>query len=249
VLDPGTGLLTYSTAGHPPGILALADGTTLLLEGGRSVPLGVRPGRPRPEAEHTIPARATLLLYTDGLVERRRRSLDEGIERAGRVLHDGRVGSVEDLAGALMSSLSPAAGYDDDVALLLYRHPGPLEVSFPAEAGELGGVRRTLRTWLGQCQLDAQQAQNILVAAGEACANAVEHGHRDTPGDVVRLRAEAFADSLRLTVADTGRWKNADAVPGSHRGHGITFMRAMMQEVTINTGAAGTTVDMQTRIV
>ncbi|MFJ1765723.1 SpoIIE family protein phosphatase [Amycolatopsis sp. NPDC088138] len=249
VLDPGTGQLTYSTAGHPPGILALSDGTTLLLEGGRSVPLGVRPGRPRPEAEHTIPARATLLLYTDGLVERRRRSLDEGIERAGRVLHDGRVDPVEDLAGQLMSSLSPAAGYDDDVALLLYRHPGPLEVSFPAEAGELGHVRRTLRTWLGQCQLDAQQAQNILVAAGEACANAVEHGHRDTPGDLVRLRAEAFADRLRLTVADTGRWKNADVVPDSHRGHGITFMRAMMQEVTINTGAAGTTVDMQTRIV
>ncbi|MEA5363518.1 SpoIIE family protein phosphatase [Amycolatopsis sp., V23-08] len=249
VLDPGTGLLTYSTAGHPPGILALSDGTTLLLEGGRSVPLGVRPGRPRPEAEHTIPARATLLLYTDGLVERRRRSLDEGIARAGRVLHDGRVNAVEDLAGELMRSLSPDAGYDDDVALLLYRHPGPLEVSFPAEAGELGHVRRTLRTWLGQVQLDAQQAQNILVAAGEACANAVEHGHRDSPGDLVRLRAEAFADRLRLTVADTGRWKNADAVPNSHRGHGITFMRAMMQEVTINTGATGTTVDMQTRIV
>jgi PAS domain S-box-containing protein len=249
VLDPGTGQLIYSTAGHPPGILALSDGETLLLEGGRSVPLGVRPGRARPEAAHTIPARATLLLYTDGLVERRRRSLDEGIERAGRVLHDGRVNAVEDLAGDLMRSLAPTTGYDDDVALLLYRHPGPLEVSFPAEAGELGRVRKTLRTWLGQCQLDTQQAQNVLVAAGEACANAIEHGHRDSPGDIVLLRAEAFADSLHLTVADTGRWKTVEAAPGSSRGHGITFMRAMMHEVTINSTADGTTVDMLTRIV
>ncbi|MEU8632479.1 SpoIIE family protein phosphatase [Amycolatopsis sp. NPDC048633] len=249
VLDPVTGHLSYSTAGHPPGIIAGSDGSTALLEGGRSLPLGVRPGRARPAAEHTIPARATLLLYTDGLVERRRRSLDEGIERAGRVLHDGRAKPVEDLAGDLMTRLAPAAGYDDDVALLLYRHPGPLEVSFPAEPAELGRVRKALRSWLSQCQLDTLQAQNVLVAAGEACANAVEHGHRDSPGEIVRLRAEAFADRLHLSVADTGRWKTADASSGRHRGHGIAFMRAMTQNVTITTTADGTTVDMQIRIV
>jgi PAS domain S-box-containing protein len=249
VLDPGTGHLTYSTAGHPPGIVAGSDGSTVLLEGGRSLPLGVRPDRTRPDAEHTIPARATLLLYTDGLVERRKRSLDEGINRAGRLLHDGRASLVEDLAGDLMTRLAPATGYDDDVALLLYRHPGPLELSFPAEPAELGRVRRTLRRWLGQCQLDTQQAQNVLVAAGEACANAVEHGHRESPGETVRLRAEAFTDRLHLSVADTGKWKPGGDSSGTHRGHGITFMRAMMQNVTITTTATGTTVDMQTRIV
>jgi PAS domain S-box-containing protein len=248
VLDPATGQLTYSTAGHPPGILAGPDGETVLLEEGRSVPLGVRPGLERPESEHTIGARATLLLYTDGLVERRQRSLDDGIERAGRVLHDGRANPVEELAGQLMTRLAPATGYDDDVALLLYRHPGPLEISFPAEPAELAHVRQTLRGWLGRCRLGTQQAQNVLVAAGEACANAIEHGHRDAPGEAVRLRAEAFADSLRLTVADGGRWKEANPEGGAHRGHGLAFMRAMMREVSIHTDAGGTTVDMRTAI-
>jgi anti-sigma regulatory factor (Ser/Thr protein kinase) len=86
------------------------------------------------------------------------------------------------------------------------------------------------------------------VAAGEACANAIEHGHRDAPGDTVRLRAEALVDDLRLTVADTGRWKTPQPDLNTHRGRGVALMRALMQQVTITSGAAGTTVDMHTRI-
>src|SRR4029077_12180474 len=78
VLNPDTGELAYSSAGHPPPILVHADGTTRTLEDGRDIPLGLRTDRPRPEARVTMPARATLLLYTDGLVERRGQSLDTG---------------------------------------------------------------------------------------------------------------------------------------------------------------------------
>ncbi|MFC1408521.1 SpoIIE family protein phosphatase [Streptacidiphilus sp. N1-12] len=248
VLDSRTGRLTYSSAGHPPGILALPDGTTSLLEEGRSLPLAVRPGRPRPEGECTIPARATLLLYTDGLVERRRHSLDSGIGQASAAVHEGRHAPVDDLATQIMARLSPTDGYDDDVALLLYRHPAPLEVAFPAEASQLATVRTTLRGWLDQCQIPPQTMQSVLVAAGEACANAIEHGHRHSPGDSVRLRAEAFVDNLRLTIVDSGRWKTPRPEENAHRGRGLTLMRAMMQQVIVTPGPAGTTVDMSTRI-
>lgn len=248
VLDPDTGSLTYSSAGHPPGILSHPDGTTVLLDEGRSVPLAVRPGRERPEGTCTVPARATLLLYTDGLVERRRRPLTAGIDQAGEAVQAGRDVAVDDLATHVMSQLAPSGGYDDDVALLLYRHPAPLEVAFPAESSQLAPVRKALRSWLAQCELPPHTVQNVLVAAGEACANAIEHGHRDAPGDTVRLRAEALVDDLRLTVADTGRWKTPQPGANSHRGRGVALMRALMHQVTITSGTAGTTVDMHTRI-
>ncbi|MFJ8906387.1 SpoIIE family protein phosphatase [Streptomyces sp. NPDC102351] len=248
VLDPATGELTYSSAGHPPGILVHPDGSTRLLEEGRALPLAVRPGRPRPEASCSLPARATLLLYTDGLVERRRRPLSTGIEQAGDAMQEGRDMPVEDLASTVMSRLAPAGGYDDDVALLLYRHPSPLEITFPAESSQLAPVRKALRSWLAQCDLPPNTVQNVLVAAGEACANAIEHGHRNAPGEDVRLRAVALVDTLRVTVADSGRWKVPQPEINAHRGRGMSLMHALMQHVTVSPGPSGTTVDMQMRI-
>ncbi|RFU39824.1 response regulator [Actinomadura logoneensis] len=249
VLNAETGELTYSSAGHPPGILVQADGATRLLEDGRSLPLAVRPGRERPESTCTIPARSTLLLYTDGLVERRRRPLSTGIHRAGEALQAGRNTAVDQLATEVMAHLAPADGYDDDVALLLYRHPAPLEMSFPADSAQLAPVRKALRGWLDQCDLPPGTVQNILVAAGEACANAIEHGHRDTPGRSVHFRAEAFVDDLHLRIADTGRWKTPRPELDTHRGRGMRLMRALMQQVTVTPGPSGTTVDMHARIV
>ncbi|MFJ1730639.1 SpoIIE family protein phosphatase [Streptomyces sp. NPDC088254] len=248
VLDPESGHLTYSSAGHPPGILAQPDGVTRLLDEGRSVPLGVRPGRARPEGACTVPGRATLLLYTDGLVERRRRPLTAGIDQAGEAVQAGRDVAVDELATEVMARLAPSGGYDDDVALLLYRHPAPLEMAFPAESTQLAPVRKALRSWLDRCELPPDTVQNILVAAGEACANAIEHGHRHAPGDPVRLRAEALVDDLCLTVADTGRWKTPQPELNTHRGRGVALMRALMQQVTITSSTGGTTVNMHTRI-
>ncbi|MGA2827219.1 MAG: SpoIIE family protein phosphatase [Streptosporangiaceae bacterium] len=248
ILDRETGRLTYSSAGHPPGILALPDGRTELLEDGRSFPLAVQPGIERTEASRIVPARAALLLYTDGLVERRRRSMDTGIAEAGAAVHRGDSAAVEDLATAIMTAMTPDGGYEDDVALVLYRHPAPLEVTFPAESAQLAPVRATLRTWLSRCDLSQKMVQDVLVAAGEACANAVEHGHRNAPGEQIQLRAAATVTQLRLTITDTGRWKVARSANGTNRGHGIPLMRALMQQVTIEPGDAGTTVDMQLRI-
>ncbi|WP_185949755.1 SpoIIE family protein phosphatase [Microbispora sp. KK1-11] len=248
VLDTTTGHLVYSSAGHPPGILAHSDGTTELLEGGRSTPLAVRPGHPRPESTHTMPARSTLLLYTDGLVERRRSPLTAGIDEASAAVQDGRSAPIEDLATQVMSRMTPDTGYNDDVALLLYRQPAPLEVAFPAESSQLAPVRTALRDWLNRCDITSSMIQNVLVAAGEACANAIEHGHRDAPGSTVRLRAVVTARDLHLTVTDSGRWKPPQPEANSHRGRGVALMRALMQHVTIQPGAAGTTVDLHARI-
>ncbi|MCY1145514.1 SpoIIE family protein phosphatase [Actinoplanes sp. Pm04-4] len=248
VLDPGSGDLTYASAGHPPAVVTHPDGATDLLDQGRSRPLGVRSAGDRPEARYTVPVRATLLLYTDGLVERRRQPLTAGIERVAAAVQQGRSAALEDLATDVMDSMAPAAGYDDDVAMLLYRHPGPLEFEFPAEATRLAPLRSMLRTWLARCGVDTLTAQNVLVAVGEACANAIEHGHRHLPGGRISLRAAVTADDLHLTITDSGLWKIPQPAANPHRGRGFALMRALMSEVTVTTGAAGTIVGLQARI-
>lgn len=248
VLDTGTGELVYSSAGHPPPILVNADGTTRMLEGGHTIALGIRRNWSRPEACVTLPARATLLLYTDGLVERRRFGLEHGIARAAAFVQDGRVLALDDLANQIMSGLAPTGGYQDDVALLLYRHPAPLELEFAAEASNLAASRAALRSWLGRVQVDADQAMNVLVAAGEAVSNAIEHGHRHTPEGTISLAATALVDQVQLTITDTGCWKTPQPEADPHRGRGIELMRGLMQDVTIKPGMAGTTVHLSVRI-
>ncbi|MFC7616299.1 SpoIIE family protein phosphatase [Actinokineospora soli] len=245
VLDPRTSRLVYSSAGHPPGILAHADGTTHLLDRGRSTPLAMRRPGARSEAESDVPVGATLLLYTDGLVERRGRSLTDGIGRAARVVHDHVDLPLDDLATEVMAELCPATGYDDDLALLLYRHHAPLDVTFPADPAQLASLRAALRGWLTRAQVGPAVIQDLLVATGEACTNAIEHGHRDNPGDPIHLRAELGLDTVRLTVADSGRWKVPARDDDGIRGRGTNLMRALTDHVTISHDASGTTVHMR----
>jgi serine phosphatase RsbU (regulator of sigma subunit)/anti-sigma regulatory factor (Ser/Thr protein kinase) len=248
VLNPDTGELVYSSAGHPPPILVHADGTTQLLEDGHTIALGARPDWSRPEARITIPARATLLLYTDGLVERRRKTLDFGISSVAAVVKDCRTSTLDDLANQIMAGLAPGEGYQDDVVVLLYRHPAPLHLTIPADVSQLAPTRHALRSWLAQMQLTPELSMDVLIAAGEAVANAIEHGHRHSPDGLISLGATALVDQLHLTVTDTGSWKTAQPEANSIRGRGITVMRGLMHDVTIDSETAGTTVQLTARI-
>jgi serine phosphatase RsbU (regulator of sigma subunit) len=120
VVDPATGTLRYSSAGHVPGIVVDGDGAARLLDEAGSLPLAVVPDLDRPEADVVLPSGSTLLLCTDGLIERRSEALDEGIARAVEALVAGRSLPVEDLAQVLRRKLLEDAP-DDDVAFLLYR--------------------------------------------------------------------------------------------------------------------------------
>ncbi|QEM44773.1 SpoIIE family protein phosphatase [Mycolicibacterium grossiae] len=248
VLDPDTGELVYSSAGHPPPILVHADGTTALLDDGLSMVLGIRPDRPRPEARLTMPPGATLVLYTDGLVERRRVLLDDGIAKVTDLVCRYRAESVDELVNRTMAGLEPGGGYQDDVVLLLYRQPAPLDLSFPPDADHLAPARVALREWLGDLQLDPEQTMRVLIAVGEAVANAIEHGHREHPDGTITLHASAVNHEVRVRITDTGSWKTPQPEINAHRGRGTAFMRAFMHDVAIETDASGTTVHLTARI-
>ncbi|PPK68568.1 SpoIIE family protein phosphatase [Actinokineospora auranticolor] len=245
VLDPETGVLTYSSAGHPPAVLATPDGTTRLLDEAQATPLAVLPGSARPEARCPLPVRSTLLMYTDGLVERRGVPLTDGMDVAGVAVREGSELPLEKLATHVMTRLSPAAGYDDDVAVLLCRHPGPLKLSFPADPARLGALRADLRAWLDRCGVGAETVEDVLLAVGEACANAIEHGYRDTDPGTVAFCAEAAVTDLHLTITDSGRWHEQDPDRDPHRGRGLALMRALAREVTVTSDHTGTTVHLR----
>ena len=120
VVDPVGKTLRYSSAGHPPAILVQDDGSSRLLKEAGSLPLAVSDDIARPEADVVLPDGATLLLYTDGLVERRDEAIDEGTARAVAVLTEGRHHDAAQLADLLTERLLADAP-NDDVAFLLYR--------------------------------------------------------------------------------------------------------------------------------
>ncbi len=248
VLSMETGELVYSSAGHPPPIMVRADGATELLDGEHGLPLALRPDWQRPEIRVTMPPRATLLLYTDGLVERRGQSLDDGMTRAAALVQSGRSQTLEEMADRLMSRLKPRDGYLDDVAMLLYRQPAPLWLEFAADASNLASSRNTLRGWLTRAGIDSDQIQDVLVATGEAVANAIEHGHRDRSAGTVSLRATAIVDRLQVTVTDSGAWKTPSQVADFSRGRGIDLMRILMEDCSIRSTEAGTTVSLCAKI-
>ncbi|WNV74483.1 SpoIIE family protein phosphatase [Geodermatophilus sp. DSM 44513] len=116
--DAGTGTRTlrWSSAGHLPPLLLAADGTARLLERAPELLLGVDPGVRRTDTTTPLHPGDTVVLYTDGLVERRDADLDDGLARlveAGRALSGA---TVEELCDGLLTRLAPE--YADDVALL-----------------------------------------------------------------------------------------------------------------------------------
>ncbi|GAA2656043.1 hypothetical protein GCM10010400_11100 [Streptomyces aculeolatus] len=122
VIDGVNRVIAYSSAGHPPPALLHPDGTVEFLDQATDPPLGARPEHiPRPQSKVPFSEGATLVLYTDGLIERRREDIDVGLNRlaASLIRHQGT--EPEALAGALLDDLTPPAGATDDIALVVIR--------------------------------------------------------------------------------------------------------------------------------
>ncbi|MFC8450405.1 PP2C family protein-serine/threonine phosphatase [Kitasatospora sp. NPDC057223] len=122
VIDRAARRITYSCAGHPPPLLVQADGTLRLLDAATDPPLGAWPETTRrTEAVAAYAPGATLVLYTDGLVERRGEDIDSGLARLTESLTRHRALAPEPLADALLADLGAGDGADDDTALVVVR--------------------------------------------------------------------------------------------------------------------------------
>jgi len=119
IIDADSHTCTLAGAGHLPPILALSDGTTRVPELPAGQSLGIGPAS-YVQARIKLPPGAILALYTDGLVESRTRSFDQGILALRSVLAREH-GNLEAIGDALIASL--AGRCEDDITVILARIP------------------------------------------------------------------------------------------------------------------------------
>jgi serine phosphatase RsbU (regulator of sigma subunit) len=124
VFDRRTRTLTYARAGHPPPLLIHADGTSAYLDHATSPPLGPVRNVCYRQAGTTVTENDTLLLYTDGLIERRREDLALGMERLTEFARTTCGLGVAELCDRFLHH-QPEAAFPDDRALLAVRFPPP----------------------------------------------------------------------------------------------------------------------------
>lgn len=211
--------VTWSNAGHLPPVLRLPDGSARLLSSEPDLLLGMSAESARTDSTVEVPEGSTLLLYTDGLVERRGEDLDVGLDRLRGLLVELGGSPLEELCDGLLSRLL-GEDADDDVALLAVRFRGqqaqegvnPLApgdtrrvdtversertLPLPAEASSAGQARRFVAAFLEENGL-ARWQDLAELAVSEVVTNAVLHAHT-----ALTVTAVLDADHLRVEVRD-----------------------------------------------
>jgi anti-sigma regulatory factor (Ser/Thr protein kinase) len=248
IADMNTESLHYSSAGHVPPVFATGEVYPELLADGHSVPLAVHRRERRPQATRPMSAGSTLLLYTDGLVERRGQSIDEQIDRVAQVVSDTAELPVEAVADEILRRLAPTAGYDDDVAIVVYRcPPRPLLIDADAAPQRLSDVRHRVAEWLDANGIAEPLADDIILVVNEACSNCVEHAYRGHDAGRMRIEAEVLDEQVRFCVVDSGSWKVPPADPGT-RGRGLLLISKIGDDVAVRGTDDGTSVEMSFRL-
>jgi serine phosphatase RsbU (regulator of sigma subunit)/anti-sigma regulatory factor (Ser/Thr protein kinase) len=237
----------FASAGHPPPLVIDPAGSARFLEEGRSVPLGAYAGTRYREAVVRLEPGSTIVLYTDGLVERRGSSLNQGLERLVSEA-SGRPAEPESLCDRLIGGLVGDQPPPDDVALLaahVVTVPDErLELELPCRLSTLAPLRRLLRHWLSGVRASSGEVQDILVAVSEAATNAIEHAHGPIEASY-RVEGWLLGDRVTVTVTDSGSWRERRGV---ERGRGTQLMRELMDGFELHTSGAGTVVELERRL-
>ena len=242
MLDWLSGELRYARAGHLPALLVGPDGARFA-EGGAGTVLAVV-GRPSfVEGSATIAEGTSVLLYTDGLVERRDEVVDEGLARLAAAAERHRNADPDTLADGVVADMLGQADPTDDVALVVVRLvPAPLTVTLPAVPASLRPLRRAVTAWATAAGLPDAAVDDLQLGVGEAAANAAEHAYPDTEGTFDTTLRRMASSEIAVRVRDHGTWRPAPADPGFRRGRGLQVIRAVGHDVRVTANSGGTEV-------
>ncbi|MFI8967110.1 SpoIIE family protein phosphatase [Streptomyces sp. NPDC053493] len=229
VHDPNEGKLVYASAGHLPILVRDEDGTVRRAEDPTGPPLGTG-GWLHASGSIALPPGSTAVLYTDGLVERRREDIDEGVAALERAL-SGATGTPQVVCDRLLRSLGVTAEHDDDVAVLVLQHParkGPDAELFHNAALELlGGVEAAPRARafasgvLASWRFPVELRDLGVLATSELVANSLQHG---TPPMRLRLRRTDRRLIIEVTDGDDHLPRRRRAETEDEAGRGISII-------------------------
>ena len=217
VFDPADRVLRFANAGHLPPIVALPGGDCYLVEGSENPPLGVGPFNLMP-MEVDLESNARVVLYTDGLVERRGEDLQLGIKNLAVRVAD-LTGPVDGVPEELVAAMLPD-GPDDDVAILIARVDPPAEedtLTLRLEDSDsmVTDARHLVVRYLAERNLPVSLISDGALATSELVTNALLHGR---PPVDLRLRIEG-ADVL-IEVRDRATYQPRKLRPDETDEHG-----------------------------
>jgi anti-sigma regulatory factor (Ser/Thr protein kinase) len=236
VVEEDRSTVTFASAGHVPPLVISAEGEAEYLETAPNPPLGVFESPNHREMTAKLGAGWTIVLYTDGLVEERGVSIDQGLE-ALRLAASQDPCHPDELCDRLVDAMLAIHPANDDIAVLALRAlpaaPSPLHLEIPSDPTRLAQMRRDLGSWLREAGAPGEVVEVIQMACHEACSNAIEHGYSFGDG-VLWVDAELDDGRVVLTVRDKGHWieRGADGPP-RYRGNGLPLMRAVMDSVEL----------------
>ncbi|MEU0945659.1 SpoIIE family protein phosphatase [Streptomyces canus] len=227
VLDTRLDRLRAAVAGHLPPVLRDPQGRVSFLDERAGPPLGV--GRRRyPQQETPVPPGSRLLLYTDGLVERRGRPIDEGL-RSLRDLVAGPVGEIEADCDSWLDSLA-GGQHDDDIAMLYLHRPEDASQQVAAVvrdyapvSGAVPDARQLVSDVMREWNLE-HLVNDMMLIADEMVANAVRHAR--TPLRV-ELRRAGERVVLEVTDSSTEEPRLIVSHPGEFGHRGIFLVNAI----------------------
>lgn len=243
VIDPTTGELTYSCAGHPPVVIVAPDGTVEYLDQATGLPICVLADAQRPEASMMLASGSLVVMYSDGLIERRSTPIDEGIELVERLVVGNANRPLGTVLEHLVAEVVSGSQLDDDVVIACCRYAPPLASltsRIPARADQLSGLRSELREWLQRHDLESD---DVLIAVGEACANAVEHAYMAAEATEISVEVTDHGHYLAAKISDHGSWRSPTPLR-PHGGRGTQIMKGLATHFRRTTDDDGTTVSM-----
>ena len=234
VYDPLSRNLSWSNAGHPPPIVATADGKTTMLTGD-SAPLGV--GTSPKANSMKLELGSMLVLYTDGLIESRHQIVEDTqrlVDAVKQLARQRPEEPAETIRNAMLDG--PAK---DDVAILvlsvLANASDPIDITLPAVPESLRGARMILRRFALAAGCGEERTRALETAAGEDIINAIEHAYGVKTGSV-RIVAHADESNIAVSVEDRGTWR---APRREGRGRGIEIMKKLSSEFRLETEPEG----------
>lgn len=244
VVEPERCRLALASAGHPAPLLrrSAADGTAVAhyVDLAPGLPLGLG-GRYQTTTVDFVAGDA-LLLFSDGLVERRRRSLTEGLSRLVDAVR-GSAGNDPRTLCAVATSAVPGAS-EDDVAVLVVEHAvtpsRSVAMEVPAEPTAPGRVRRWMTAQLAEWAVPDAVIGAAVLCTSELTTNALLHA-----GTAARVEIDLSAERLLVSVADSGTRgtvtrPNTDAL--SSRGRGLSLIEQLSDAWGTDPSVRGSTV-------
>ncbi len=244
--DVMTGVFEYACAGHPPPVACIA-GRAIVLEDGRSPLLAAGYDGPRAEASLVLPPDSTLVLYTDGLTERRDEAFHRGIDRLRAAIETSSELEPPVMVDTVIGAVLGDRERTDDAALLVLRTGDPIPFAMRLDDSPEGlrPMRHRLHAWLDLRRCSADDADAVVLAVNEAAANAIEHGYHDANGPV-EVAGDMVDGALRISILDHGNWRTGH--PDPTRGRGLPLMRTLMDDVEIERLDPGTRIVLHRKV-